>query len=156
MGVKFKRGTYVDTSKKEDTWCRVLGYFDTKKYSTLRYSRGGALEDALHMCYAIFNRNGDKREVNVNSNDNRWNRNYRFGGVRNSLLSSSLWWGSFCKLTHPTTEHPAGFIEWGGEGDIFFIIERFGLPKNHEEYLLGIELAYGESDIGQFFFAREE
>jgi len=33
-----------------------------------------------------FNRwNDDERNVNVNRNDNRWNDNWSFGGVRNSL-----------------------------------------------------------------------
>ena len=34
-----------------------------------------------------FNRNDDKRNVNVNRNDNDWNDNWWFGGVRKSFYS---------------------------------------------------------------------
>jgi len=33
----------------------------------------------------VFNRWNDERNVNVNRNDNRWLRFYRFAGVCNSL-----------------------------------------------------------------------
>jgi hypothetical protein len=32
-----------------------------------------------------FNRNDDERNVNINRNDNGWNDNWWFGGVRNFL-----------------------------------------------------------------------
>lgn len=39
---------------------------------------------------AAFNQwNDDERNVNVNRNDNDWNDNWWFGGVRNSLHSQS-------------------------------------------------------------------
>ena len=45
--------------------------------------------------YAYFNRWNGKRKVNVNQNDNDWNDNWWFAGVRNSLISPLLWPGSF-------------------------------------------------------------
>lgn len=36
-------------------------------------------------CTFAFNRNGDERNVNVNRNNNDWNDNWWFGGVRNFL-----------------------------------------------------------------------
>jgi hypothetical protein len=44
---------------------------------------GGTLYDAA------FNRWNDKRNVNVNRNDNDWNDNWWFAGLRNSLHFSS-------------------------------------------------------------------
>ena len=50
---------------------------------------GSAPEGASHHCYATFNRWNDERNVNVNRNDNDWNDNWKFAGVRNSLHFSS-------------------------------------------------------------------
>jgi len=50
--------------------------------------------------FATFNRWNGKPNVNVNRNDNDWNDNYVFGGVRNSLHFSPpqacLLAGEFC------------------------------------------------------------
>jgi hypothetical protein len=50
----------------------------------------------LHTYYATFNRWNDKRKVNVNRNDNDWNDNWWFAGVRNSLHFSPYFLGEFC------------------------------------------------------------
>lgn len=46
---------------------------------------GGGTGGVSHTCYATFNRWNDERNVNVNRNDNDWNDNWSFAGVRNSL-----------------------------------------------------------------------
>ncbi|MCC6323712.1 hypothetical protein IT400_02880 [Candidatus Nomurabacteria bacterium] len=40
--------------------------------------------------FSTFNRNSDERNVNVNCNNNEWNDNWWFGGVRNSLHFKTL------------------------------------------------------------------
>jgi len=45
--------------------------------------------------FATFNRRNEERNVNVNRNDNDWNDNWWFAGLRNSLISLLLWQGSF-------------------------------------------------------------
>jgi len=40
---------------------------------------------ARHFIQFAFNRWDDERNVNVNRNDNDWNDNWQFAGVRNSL-----------------------------------------------------------------------
>ena len=72
---------------------------------------GSDMDGFLYICYAIFNRNDDKRKVNVNRNDNRWNRDYRFAGPRNSLLSSQLFCGVFfLNLSQPTSQYFADLV----------------------------------------------
>ena len=51
---------------------------------------------------AAFNRWNDERNVNVNRNDNDWNDNWWFAGVRNSLHFSFVFWaGEFCFFNCP-------------------------------------------------------
>lgn len=45
------------------------------------------IQKIFYTNYAAFNRWNDKRKVNVNRNDNDWNDNWWFGGVRNSFIS---------------------------------------------------------------------
>lgn len=45
--------------------------------------------------FATFNLWNDDRNVNVNRNDNDWNDNWWFAGLRKSLISLLLWQGSF-------------------------------------------------------------
>ena len=94
------REVYVNL-KNEDTWCGELSHFDAEYDTALR-----TLERQWHGRFAIrfatFNRWNDERNVDVNRNDNRWNRNYRFGGVRNSLyFSPDFLLGEFCFKTWP-------------------------------------------------------
>ena len=51
--------------------------------------------------YATFNRWNDERNVNVNRNDNDWNDNWWFAGVRNSLYFSSASAEEFCLASCP-------------------------------------------------------
>jgi hypothetical protein len=46
--------------------------------------------------FATFNRWNDERKLNVNRNDNDWNDNWWFAGVRNSLYFSPARAGEFC------------------------------------------------------------
>ncbi len=52
------------------------------------HSRSGGTEGPLYI-FATFNLWNDERNVNVNRNDNDWNDNWWFAGVRNSLISLS-------------------------------------------------------------------
>lgn len=45
--------------------------------------------------FATFNRWNDERKVNVNVNDNDWNDNWSFAGVRKSLYFSPASVGEF-------------------------------------------------------------
>jgi hypothetical protein len=60
----------------------------TQSIQLQEHSRSGAADDILNKCYAIFNLWNGERNVNVNRNDNDWNENWWFAGVRNSLLFS--------------------------------------------------------------------
>ena len=53
------------------------------------YSMGSGTGGAPHICYATFNRWNDKRNVNVDRNDNDWNDNWWFAGRRNYLLMNA-------------------------------------------------------------------
>ena len=78
------RVMYADTSKNEATWCRVLSHYDAEYDSILRIrSRDGGTEGTLYI--TAFNRWNDERNVNVNRNDNDWNDNWWFAGLRYSL-----------------------------------------------------------------------
>ena len=58
--------------------------------------------------FATFNRWNDKRNVNVNENDNDWNAFWWFAGLRKSLYFPMRWYALshgvlFCRLIVPTT-----------------------------------------------------
>lgn len=120
--------------KNEDTWYEVLGYYgmSLKTYSNIsktqkaecEYSRGNQALDDTSYNGAAFNRWNDERNVNVNRNDNDWNDNWWFAGLRNSLHFSpptlKLWRGVlftlnvFCELSIPAAQHSADGYQWLG------------------------------------------
>jgi len=51
---------------------------------------------SIHCTGAAFNRWNDERNVNVNRNDNDWNDNWWFAGLRNLLHFSPVLMGEFC------------------------------------------------------------
>ena len=65
------------------------------KIQLQEHSRGGGTDGTLYIIGVAFNRWNDERKVNVNRNDNDWNDNWWFGGVRNSFLSLPIFWESF-------------------------------------------------------------
>jgi hypothetical protein len=84
---------YEDTSKIEDTWCAVLKHYRccVKNNSKLEFPlMGGGMDGTEHNSPAAFNTFNDDRNVNVNRNDNDWNDNWWFVGVRNSLHFSPI------------------------------------------------------------------
>jgi hypothetical protein len=71
---------------KKETWCGILA--DLKIPNNIQpreYSKGSGQEDILHII-ATFNQWNDERKVNVNRNDNDWNDNWWFAGVRQFLF----------------------------------------------------------------------
>src|SRR3989339_41723 len=71
--------------------------------------------------YATFNRWDDERNVNVNRNDNDWNDNWWFAGVRNSLyfpLSRVFFY--FTAFIHPPSILPISFNF--SESFIYFLL----------------------------------
>jgi hypothetical protein len=73
------------------------------------YSRGGGMGDILYTTFATFNRWNDERNVNVNRNDNDWNDNWWFAGVRKSLhFSPDFPLGEFCFTICP--HHPPSIL----------------------------------------------
>src|SRR3989338_6053166 len=73
------------------------------------YSMGSGTDGTSHK-FATFNRWNDERKLNVNRNDNDWNDNWWFAGVRNSLYFSALK-RSFhlIDLIHPPSIFPTSF-----------------------------------------------
>ena len=84
--------------KNEATWYGVLRHYDAGFDTALRVFEGQWNRRDSIQCYATFNRWNDKRKVNINRNDNDWNDNWWFAGVRNSLHFSSALAGEFCLL----------------------------------------------------------
>ena len=76
--------------KNEATWYGVLRHYDAGFDTALRVFEGQWNRRYSIQCYATFNRWNDKRKVNVNRNDNDWNDNWWFAGVRNSLHFSPV------------------------------------------------------------------
>ena len=80
----------------------------------IRYSsksiRGTVVETVLCTLWPAFNRWNDKPNVNVNRNDNDWNDNWWFAGVRNSLHFSlpTFVGGEFCFISCPL--HPPSIL----------------------------------------------
>jgi len=72
------------------------------KIQPQEYSRGGETDGMSHilgqLCYLYLNRNGVKRNVNVNRTnlDNNWNENCRFLLVRDYLLFTPPYLGGVC------------------------------------------------------------
>src|SRR3989338_3392576 len=64
------------------------------------YSMGSGTDGTSHK-FATFNRWDDERKLNVNRNDNDWNDNWWFAGVRNSLYFSSASAEEFCFCSCP-------------------------------------------------------
>ena len=96
---------------------------------------GGGKDGVSHDYYAAFNRWNDERNVNVNRNDNDWNDNWSFGGVRNSLHFSPRASGvEFCLVSCPF--QPPSILPTSSRGReycVFFRIKRFGLPEHEEQ-----------------------
>ena len=61
----------------------------------------GSGTDGTSHKFATFNRWNDERKLNVNRNDNDWNDNWWFAGVRNSLYFSSASAEEFCFCSCP-------------------------------------------------------
>lgn len=101
-----------------------------------------------------LNRNGSKRNLNLNWIENDWNDLCRFVAVRQSLRSSSLGLvrGSFVlgQLFPPTAEHPANFRQGFRDANVFVIVERFQFPGNPQEKLQRIEFRASAANNGQF------
>ena len=94
--------------KNEATWYGVLRHYDAGFDTALRVFEGQWNRWDSIQCYATFNRWNDKRKVNVNRNDNDWNDNWWFAGVRNSLHFSPYFLGEFCFVSWPF--HPPSIL----------------------------------------------
>ena len=79
-------------------------------------STGGGMEDILYIGSVwrnwngdrnvpYLNRNGDRRNLNLNYFSNRWNEDCRFAAVRKSLYSPALCRSFFLYLFFPAPEH---------------------------------------------------
>ena len=91
------------------------------KIQSRDYSRGGGIENILHISVCelngkrnapYLNEDGDRRKLNLNWFDEDWNDYYRFAGVRNFFSFLSCFCGRvlFYKLSIPTAEHLSNFI----------------------------------------------
>ena len=76
-----------------------------------------------------LNRNGSKRNLNLNWIENDWNDNCRFAAVRKFIYFPVLTSGVFfCELSQPSAEHPADPVQFFGKKNIFFIVQGFYFP----------------------------
>lgn len=66
-----------------------------REFDTAQRALNGQWQGRHFVQFATFNRWNDERNVNVNRNDNDWNDNWWFAGVRNSLHFSLFAW-EFC------------------------------------------------------------
>lgn len=133
---------YVETSKNEDTWCKMLGHYlcriryspesiqgtvDWKTFCTLVRN----CDSNLNVPYVYDN--GDEVVVNWNWLDNDWNDNNP--AARFAILSflSLLRVGRvlFLNLTIPASKHLSNLISFYRKSNIFLIIQRLCLPENH-------------------------
>lgn len=80
------------------------------KIQSRDYSRGGGIENILHISVCelngkrnapYLNEDGDRRKLNLNWFDEDWNDYYRFAGVRNSSHFSPAFAGEFCFTSCP-------------------------------------------------------
>ena len=62
----------------------------------------------------------------------------------------------FCELAVPAAEHSAHFVDFYRQGEVFFVIQRFGLPQDHKQYFHRIDFANRNSYIRLFFFGGKE
>lgn len=73
--------------------------------------------------FVTFNRWNDERNVNVNRNNDDWNDNWWFGGVRNSFHFSPIKMGEFCFVSWPF--HPPSIFPISSTGKdraIYFLL----------------------------------
>ena len=104
LRLRSKIGWCVQTLqiKNEDTWCVILGseLNTPNKIQSREYSRDGVMGDIAHNGSVwqnpndnrncpYLNRDGSKRNLNLNWIDNRWNGRCRFAAVRKSFHFSS-------------------------------------------------------------------
>lgn len=95
------------------------------KYNTAPRVFKGQWHRWCFVQFATFNRFNDERNVNVNCNDNDWNDNWWFAGVRNSLYFSpnNYCLGEFCFVScpfQPPSILPITFIF--SDSEIYFLL----------------------------------
>ena len=80
-------------------------------------------EMTLCIKLAAFNQWNDERNVNVNRNDNDWNGDWWFAGLRNSLYFSALWRSFYLTdLSQPPNIFPTSFNF--SERFIYFLLSK--------------------------------
>jgi len=95
-----------------------------------------------------LNRNDAKRNLNLNWWNNDWNGNCRFLAVRHCHdFSRPSVGGSFAyNLSSPAAEHPAHCRKLFGKLDIFFVVQRFDIPRELQQELDQIDPCYTPVD----------
>lgn len=79
--------------------------------------------------------NAGNRKLNLNYRSNRWNDNYRFLAVRNSLRGSAFLGGVLFLLFNPSAEHISDFKQMLRNSCVLFIINRLEFPGDvYEEF----------------------
>lgn len=106
---------YAETSKMKILGATRSGITMPNTIQAGEHSMAGGTDGASHACYAIFNRWNDERNVNVSRNDNDWNDNWWFAGLRNSLHFERPPRGcSFCLTVWPY--HPPSCLPASSRG----------------------------------------
>ena len=82
--------------KNEATWYGMLGHLGCRIRYNPENIQGMVARKAFHTTWAAFNRWNDERNVNVNRNDNDWNDNWWFAGLRKCFHFSPACAGEFC------------------------------------------------------------
>ncbi len=96
-----------------------------------RFSQGSVAKILGNRNVPELNKDGSKRNLNLNWWNNDWNPVYRFLAVRYFHdFSRPSTGGSFVlQLLAPSAEHPADFCEMFRQVCIFFRIKRLHLPR---------------------------
>jgi hypothetical protein len=117
---------------------------------------------ALHTI--LRNPNGNRNVLYLYRNDDgQWNWNYNWldndwdadnlsAGYATLFISPSLFSEGvlFWKLSVPSAEHPADLAQIFGKSDIFFVVDWFSFPEDHQKYLESVCFSDGKPHKGSF------
>lgn len=93
------------------------GGVDAPKIDTTQRALNGWWNGWYDAQFFTCNRWNDERNVNVNRNDNDWNDNWWFAGLRKYLilLQLRITRSCFCQLLPPPSEHFSDFNKRGSK-----------------------------------------
>ena len=134
---------YVETSKNEDTWYKMLWHSRCRiKFNPEIFRR----VVAQMASYTILqNSNGNRYVLYLYWNDGKWNWNYnwldnKWNANNPSAVLATVSFLSrygrvlFCKLTIPSAKHFSNLVKRHRKSYISFVINRFTFPEDKKKY----------------------